>query len=77
LAVAEVERIATLFQKAGLPTRVHLTAPQLTRLRAAMKLDKKVSAGEIKFVLAKKIGQVEFGQKVPAALITGALLLKP
>jgi 3-dehydroquinate synthetase len=29
-------------------------------------LDKKVSAGEIKFVLARRIGQVEYGIPVPA-----------
>ena len=34
-----------------------------------MKLDKKVSGGEIKFVLARRIGEVEFGQNVPAAMI--------
>ncbi len=38
-----------------------------------MKLDKKVSGGEIKFVLARRIGRVEFGAKVPAALIEQAL----
>jgi 3-dehydroquinate synthetase len=36
---------------------------------AAMKLDKKVSAGEITFVLAKRIGQVEYGKRVPAAVL--------
>jgi len=40
-----------------------------------MRLDKKVSGGEIKFVLAKKIGRVEFGHKVPAALIEQTLNL--
>jgi 3-dehydroquinate synthetase len=34
-----------------------------------VKLDKKVSAGEINFVLAKKIGKVVWGQKVSTALI--------
>ena len=38
-----------------------------------MKLDKKVSGGEVKFVLAKKIGQVEFGCQVPAASIESVL----
>jgi 3-dehydroquinate synthetase len=42
-----------------------------------MKLDKKVCAGEIKFVLAKRIGQVEIGQKVPAALLEGTLHSDP
>ena len=34
-----------------------------------MKLDKKVSAGEIKFVLARQIGEIEFGQQVSTASI--------
>ena len=38
-----------------------------------MQLDKKVSAGEVKFVLARRIGQVEPGQKVPPALIEKVL----
>jgi len=38
-----------------------------------MQLDKKVSGGQIKFVLARKIGQVEFGHAVPASLIEDAL----
>jgi len=38
-----------------------------------MRHDKKVSGGEIKFVLARKIGHVQFGCRVPAALIEQAL----
>jgi 3-dehydroquinate synthetase len=34
-----------------------------------MRLDKKTSDGEIKFVLAEKIGQVVWGRTVPLALI--------
>jgi 3-dehydroquinate synthase len=66
---ADVQRIASLFKNAGLPTQYQPTRTQLTRLGNAMKLDKKVSAGEVKFVLAKSIGEVEFGHKVPIALI--------
>ena len=58
-------RIRTLFHRAGLPTTLELTAVQRKRLLGAMRLDKKVTSGEIKFVLARKIGQVEFGQRVP------------
>jgi 3-dehydroquinate synthase len=65
LPVNDVARITRLFQQAGLPTKVSLSASQLNKLCAAMKLDKKVSAGEIKFVLAAQIGQVKFGCKVP------------
>jgi len=62
-------RITDLFQRAGLPTEVKLNANQRPKLFAAMKLDKKVSDGEIKFVLAKRIGKVVWGQRVPTATI--------
>jgi len=64
-----VERIGNLFNRAGLPTNISLNQGQRQKLLDAMKLDKKVSAGEIKFVLARRIGNVEFGQKVPTASI--------
>jgi len=73
LGQAEVDRIEALFAQAGLPTSVRLAKPQLAKVFAAMKLDKKVSGGEVKFVLAKKIGQVEFGIDVPKATIKSAL----
>ena len=34
-----------------------------------MRFDKKVSGGEVKFVLAKRIGRVAWGQRVPGNLI--------
>jgi 3-dehydroquinate synthetase len=43
------------------------------KLFAAMKLDKKVSGGEIKFILARRIGKVVWGQKVPPVLIDDVL----
>jgi 3-dehydroquinate synthase len=73
LAPKDVQRIATLLERAGLPTRVRLGSAQRRRFAAAMKLDKKVSAGEIKFVLAKRIGRVEFGQRVAHSLVERAL----
>ena len=73
LASEECERIHDLFLEAGLPVTVRLNAAQRRKLVSAMRLDKKVSAGEVKFVLAKRIGQVDFGQKVPIALIDQAL----
>jgi 3-dehydroquinate synthetase len=42
-------------------------------LFAAMRLDKKVSGGEIKFVLARSVGKVEFGCAVPDADVDWAL----
>jgi 3-dehydroquinate synthase len=73
LPTSDVKRIAALFQSAGLPTEIRLTAAQRKKLFAAMRLDKKVSAGEIKFVLAKKIGEVVWGQKVPDTDVSKAL----
>jgi 3-dehydroquinate synthase len=69
----DVERIENLFCRAGLPTQIKLNLSQRTKLFAAMKLDKKVSGGEIKFVLAKRIGKVIWGQRVPEQLIAEAL----
>jgi 3-dehydroquinate synthase len=73
LPSGDTERIETLFVRAGLPVKLKLDAARRKKLFAAMLLDKKVSAGEIKFVLAKKIGQVVWGQKVASELIEGAL----
>lgn len=73
LPVDQAEQIRRLFQRAGLPTAVRLTAAQRRKLMAAMRLDKKVSGGEIKFVLARQIGRVEFGCRVADAEV-GAVL---
>ena len=70
---AEVERIRQLFLLAGLPTTYKTKPETRGRLFAAMQHDKKVSAGEIKFVLVKKIGEAIWGQKVTDADIHGAL----
>lgn len=69
LPSGDVERIEKLFVQAGLPVKIKLNGAQRPKLFSAMKLDKKVSNGEIKFVLAHKIGKVKFGLKVPAGLI--------
>ena len=69
----EVKRICVLFERAGLPTKVTLSNAQRKSLFAAMRLDKKVSGGEIKFVLAKSIGSVVWGQNVPEAAIHAAV----
>jgi 3-dehydroquinate synthase len=69
LSSAEAHRISSLFQSAGLPTDLKLTSPRRQKLLSAMKLDKKVSDGEIKFVLAHRIGKARFGCKVPISLI--------
>lgn len=73
LPAGDVARIRDLFQHTGLPTQLNLSAAQRKRLFAAMSLDKKVSGGEVKFVLAERIGKVVWGQRVSAALINAAL----
>src|SRR5438552_1806641 len=73
LPPSDVDRTADLFRRAGLPTSIRLNSRQRARLFAAMRLDKKVSAGEIRFVLAKRIGKVVWGEKVPPKLIEQAL----
>jgi 3-dehydroquinate synthase len=72
-AASEAERVQAIFLRAGLPVAVRLTAGQKRSLFDAMRLDKKVSGGEIKFVLARAIGQVEFGVKVPSTEIEAVL----
>ncbi len=69
LPVEDTRRIRALFERAGLPVAVRLSAPQRAKLFEAMRLDKKVSAGDIKFVLASRIGKVRWGQSVPAPLL--------
>ena len=64
-------------ERAGLPTRLRLNAPQRKKLLSAMQLDKKVCGGEVKFVLARRIGAVEFGQRVPMAAIERSLNPQP
>ncbi len=73
LPASEAERIKVLFHRAGLPVTVRLSAAQRKKLFTAMRLDKKVSGGEIKFVLARKIGRVVWGQRVTEAAVNAAL----
>ena len=69
----DVGRIENLFGQAGLPARINLNSARRKNLFTAMRLDKKVSGGEVKFVLAEKIGKVAWGQKVSAAMIEEVL----
>ena len=66
-------RIVQLFQRTGLPWRIQLAQRQRRRLVASMKLDKKVGEGEIKFVLAERIGKVLWGVPIPPWLIEQVL----
>ena len=73
LPSGDVARIEKMFVRAGLPVRIKLNLASRKRLFAAMKLDKKVSGGQIKFVLAEKIGKVVCGCNVPSDLIDEVL----
>lgn len=63
----DIERIEELFLRAELPVK----APELdwAPLRKAMSIDKKSEAGLPKFVLANKIGSVDFGIAVEERLL--------
>ena len=69
----EANRIEQAFIKAGLATTVKLSPRQRVDLLRAMRLDKKVSSGAIKFVLAKRIGKTEWGHIVPESLLSNIL----
>jgi 3-dehydroquinate synthase len=73
LSEPNVERIKNLFARAGLPVEIKLNSARRKKLFTAMLLDKKVSGGDIKFVLAKKIGKVVWGQKVSTDSIEAVL----
>ena len=73
LSADDMVRIANLFRRAGLPITVPLNAARRQQLLQAMQLDKKVSAGEVRFVLAESIGKVRWGQQVPVELIDQCL----
>jgi 3-dehydroquinate synthase len=73
LPSGDVARIEKLFVQAGLPVKIKLDAARRKKLFAAMLLDKKVSGGEITFVLAEKIGRVKFGCKVATSAINGVI----
>src|SRR5260221_81184 len=69
LSERDVHRILELFGRAGLPTALKLNQTQRAQMLKAMQLDKKVSGGEVKFVLARRIGRVEFGHRVPSGVL--------
>ncbi len=70
---ADVDRVRALFERSGLPVSLRLTQAHRRRLLEAMRLDKKVSDGEVRFVLADRIGAACWGQRVPAAALEQAL----
>ena len=77
LPAKDAARIVAIFELAGLPVRVELSEAQTRQLLEAMRLDKKVKAGEIRFVLVKRIGKAITGQAVSPQIIRQALNRKP
>ena len=69
LPSGDAARIEKLLLKAGLPVTLELVPARRKKLFTAMQLDKKVSGGEVKFVLAERLGRVKFDCKVPAELL--------
>ncbi len=57
----EASRIVRLFEAAGLPVEIRLSRSQRRALVDAMRHDKKVSGGVVKFVLAPRLGEARYG----------------
>ncbi len=68
----EVIRLKNLVTRAGLPTEI--PSLQLERLIQAMKHDKKILQGKLRFVLPKSIGEVFITEEVSSSLIEQALV---
>ncbi|MCJ7743035.1 MAG: 3-dehydroquinate synthase [Dehalococcoidales bacterium] len=68
----EVARIKNLIAQAGLPTE--LPSLELEKLIQAMKHDKKVLQGKLKFALPKSIGEAFITDEVSPSLIEKALV---
>jgi 3-dehydroquinate synthase len=73
LSEKDADRIRDLLIKAGLPVTLKLAPKKRDALFDAMRLDKKVSGGELKFVLAQSIGVSNWGQRVPDSDINAVL----
>lgn len=69
---SDFDRQTALIEKCGLPTKLPEGLDH-GAIVAALQTDKKVKAGQVRFVLPKKIGQVEVTAEVTPQLITQAL----
>ncbi|MDO8578602.1 MAG: 3-dehydroquinate synthase [Dehalococcoidales bacterium] len=72
LSDADVARIKELIVRAGLP--VELPLLEITRLMHAMKHDKKVLQGRIRFVLPRTVGEVVISDGVNNSLVEQVFL---
>ena len=73
LSYSEVDRLITLVEKAGLPARM----PDLdtSAILKAMRHDKKVESGQVRFVLLKEIGDVIMSDEVSPVLVAEVLAI--
>lgn len=68
----ELARLEDLIKRAGLPTR--LPDPGMEKLVAAMKQDKKVLKGRLRFILPESLGKVFITEEVDLSLVEQALI---
>ena len=71
-APGDVERLTALLGRFGLPTNME-EPPRLAVLKRLLASDKKTRRGSPRFVLMRRIGEVEPGAEVPPRLWRGAL----
>ncbi|MCS7091718.1 MAG: 3-dehydroquinate synthase [Verrucomicrobiota bacterium] len=69
-----VDRLEGLLGRAGLPTRTRWTAARVERLLMAMRSDKKVRDGQVRFVLLSRLGCAEWGHGVGEELVRSVLM---
>lgn len=71
LSYSDVDRLISLIEKAGLPSRMpELDADEILE---AMRHDKKVKAGQVRFALLKEIGDAVISDEVNSELIREVL----
>lgn len=73
LAEKDATRIRELLARVGLPVSVKLTPKKRDALFEAMRVDKKVSGGEFKFVLAQELGIATAGFRISDTDVTHVL----
>ncbi len=71
LDASEVERVTRLVASAGLPTAAPPLSPEA--MRQAMGMDKKVTAGQLRLVLLKSLGEAVVTAEVDESLLLGVL----
>jgi len=74
LPAKDAQRLERLLERAGLPTQVRWTEERLRRLLEAMRRDKKVQGGQVRFVLLRRLGKAEWGHTVSEEVIRWALM---